>query len=209
MEALHLIHKLVPGRQRRYRLSSHGLNRSVDSILDGLDGSKRRASYPANSEVNMLFSFSAKESLILQFKYMIVICRILRWKLNLNAMAFTMVCLVKTKPHEKLWKSDFRRGAFNLVSYLSCCHSVIISVSKILKYDMHFLSMISIALNWFCVCRLVNLNGLWLVLSNAIKKTRFPVKSQDFYHLYSGVQADIRTLVMNRLLNFLLRIYAL
>ena len=134
MEALHLIHKLVPGRQRRYRLSSHGLNRSVDSILDGLDGSKRRASYPANSEVNMLFSFSAKESLILQFKYMIVICRILRWKSNLNAMAFTMVCLVKTKPHEKLWKSDFRRGAFNLVSYLSCCHSVIISVSKILKY---------------------------------------------------------------------------
>ena len=78
MEALHLIHKLVPGRQRRYRLSSHGLNRSVDSILDGLDGSKRRASYPANSEVNMLFSFSARESLILQFKYMIVICRILR-----------------------------------------------------------------------------------------------------------------------------------
>lgn len=74
---------------------------------------------------------------------------------------------------------------------------------------MRFLSMISIALNWFCVCRLVNLNGLWLVLSNAIKKTRFPVKSQDFYYLYSGVQADIRTLVMNRLLNFLVRIYAL
>ncbi|XP_058967485.1 kinase suppressor of Ras 1 isoform X2 [Pocillopora verrucosa] len=54
MEALHLIHKLVPGRQRRYRLSSHGLNRSVDSILDGLDGSKRRASYPANSELRAI-----------------------------------------------------------------------------------------------------------------------------------------------------------
>ncbi|XP_078363143.1 kinase suppressor of Ras 1-like isoform X2 [Oculina patagonica] len=56
MDALNLFHRLVPGRQRRYQLRSKGLcsngkvNRSMDSILDQLDGSKRRVSYP-NSEL--------------------------------------------------------------------------------------------------------------------------------------------------------------
>ena len=58
MEALNLFHRLVPGRQRRYRLrTKEHVNRSMDSILDGLDGSKRRATYPANSEVNILLPF--------------------------------------------------------------------------------------------------------------------------------------------------------
>lgn len=57
MEALNLFHRLVPGRQRRYRLHPEdinpGINRSMDSILDRLDGSKRRATYPNQSEVNI------------------------------------------------------------------------------------------------------------------------------------------------------------
>lgn len=58
MEALNLFHRLVPGRQRRYRLrSKENVNRSMDSILDRLDGSKRRATYP-NSEVNISLPFS-------------------------------------------------------------------------------------------------------------------------------------------------------
>lgn len=61
MDAFNLFHRLVPGRQRRYRLRSKGLcsngrvSRSMDSILDRLDGSKRRVTYP-NSEVNIPMS---------------------------------------------------------------------------------------------------------------------------------------------------------
>ena len=57
MEALNLFHRFVSvgRRQRQYSLSSQavmGVNRSMDSILDDLEGSSaRRSSYP-NFEVS-------------------------------------------------------------------------------------------------------------------------------------------------------------
>ena len=69
MEALNLFHRLVPGRQRRYRLQrcKENVNRSMDSILDRLDGSKRPATYP-NSEVNtsLLPFFISKNRIIVR-----------------------------------------------------------------------------------------------------------------------------------------------
>lgn len=106
MDALNLFHKLS-GRQRRYRLRPKRMvSRSMDSILDRLDGSKRRVTYP-NSEVNIALFFMPNGHIIVRvhlYQGKDVICSIP----SHGIYNFMLVAILITLLRKPCWEYQFR-----------------------------------------------------------------------------------------------------